>query len=90
MTKHIHLLTIISLLSVWGIAPCLAQNSGYAIRLTLSGNSTGKVALALQTTNNVVIIDSLPVFNGSSLLFSRQPIARPGSIYFSSKQPTSL
>ena len=81
MTKHAHIFKIICLLSIWG-TPCLAQNSGYAIRLTLSGNSTGKVALALQTTNNVVIIDSLPVLNGSSLLFLGNQSLTPGQYTF--------
>ena len=61
---------------------CAASKNGYNIVLTLSGNPTGKISLALQTTDRVVVIDSLPVQKKGKYLFSSKKTLSPGQYTF--------
>jgi len=56
--------------------------SGYNIVLTLTGNHSGKVALALQMTDNVVVIDSLPQITNGSYHFRGNRSLVPGQYTF--------
>lgn len=77
-----YILFTLLLLAVWELPLFAAHRSGYDIHLTLSGASIGKVALGLQTTNDVVIIDSLPKINKGSYLFTGKKSLAPGQYTF--------
>ena len=72
----------ICLLAAWGIQLSAAGKSGYSITLTLSGNHSGKLSLALQTTDKMVTIDSLPFMQNGSYHFTGQRSLAPGQYAF--------
>lgn len=91
-TSRYTLLTMYILI-LCGFQLSAAAKGGYTIVLTLSespssaastnkSNPLGKVSLALQTTNSVVVIDSLPTLKKGSYRFTGKQSLAPGQYTF--------
>ena len=58
------------------------ETNGYNIVLTPLGNLSGKVTLALQTTEGLVVVDSLPVLRNGALYFTGNQTLEAGQYTF--------
>ena len=64
-------------------SPCATHGQGgYHIELTLVGAQSGKVVMALQTTEQLVVVDSLPLFSNGSYRFQGSQRLAPGQYTF--------
>ena len=82
MRTNRYIVVAMTLLGALGFQCSATAQSGYQISLTLSGNQNGKVEMALQTTDKMIIIDSLPnVIDGTYHFTGNQPLT-PGQYAF--------
>ena len=72
----------ICMVAAWGTQLTSASKSGYEIVLALSGSSADKVTLALQTTDQVVVINSLPKYKKGEYRFTGKHLLAPGQYTF--------
>ena len=70
------------MVTAWGVQLTAASKGGYEIVLSLTGSSGAKVALALQTTDQVVVIDSLPKYRKGEYRFKGKRSLVPGQYTF--------
>ena len=68
----------LSMFMACGVLLNTTEKEGYCIVLSITGNSGGKGLLALQKTDKILVIDSLPFFSKGNLCFRGKKSLLPG------------